>query len=979
MKPIVIAGNLSLRQVAFVSPSPAGHPPHPVDGYRSPTHSVGVSPLKPAPFTVSPLVLVLGLVAGLGFPSAQAAPPRFHEEIAPILSRHCIRCHGGETQESGLRLDRPEFLIKAGHSGEPLFVPGNANASYLFQLVSGTHPDLKMPPKGTGLSDSELTHIRRWIADGAPLPTSQKNPPPLTTEHWSFQPLSKPPVPDPVRPQARNPIDHFIFELLTKKQLVPSPEADRRTLIRRLFLIALGLPPTPEEVESFVADPQPDAYERQVDQVLASPHYGERWARHWLDVVRYADTNGFETNRERKTAYRYRDYVIDAFNRDLPYDQFIRDQIAGDTIGTDVGTGFLVAGPYDIVKSPDLNLTLAQRQDELADMINTTATTFLGLTVGCARCHNHKFDPILQRDYYAIQAVFAGVNHGERALKRFPDPAADSKIARLEARRAGFQHRLTRLREQASTLAQARDQTAKSPPVNYQRNVESFPARQIRFVKFEITATANGAEPCIDELEVFNAEGKNVALSSHGTTAKASGTLPGFSIHKLEHIHDGQTGNNRSWISATRGQGWITLEFPETETIGSLVWGRDRQGQFADRLPTQYEIKGSQEGETWQVLASSSTREPFEGKPEPDAFLDELPTEDAQRARRWIAHLNDLDQQLNDLRNGPSAWVANFKPPPTTHRLYRGEPNQPREPVSPDGLTVLGSLGMKPDEPEPERRRRFAQWIARPEHPLTARVLVNRIWHYVFGRGLVATPSDLGVNGLPPSHPQLLDWLARAFLDSDWSIKHLQRLILTSHTFRQSSHPHSDGLERDAGSQWLWRFPPRRLEAEAIRDSALAVADELDRRQGGPGFYLHRVQVENVMHYFPKERFGREESRRMVYLFKIRQEQDAIFGSFDCPDGNQTIPSRSRSNTPLQALNLFNSRFVIQLADRLGDRLVRDAGSDPGAQIDHAFRLLLARPPDEIEREASLDFLRREGHQAFCRALLNTSEFLFVF
>ncbi len=911
--------------------------------------------------------------------NADTAATLFESQVAPIFEAHCVVCHGEEKQKGRLRLDHPKHIITGGNSGEPLLIPGQADQSFLFQLISGQHPDLRMPPKGAPLSQAEQAIIAQWINAGGGLPNqSSAEAPALQTDHWSFQPLVQVTPPQSRHPTHNNPIDAFVAKALTDRQLEPGPIADRRTLIRRLNLIALGLPPSPDQVDQFLSDTRPNAYQRLVDRTLNSPHYGERWGRHWLDIVRYADTNGYETNRERKTAYRYRDFVIDAFNQDRPYDQFILDQIAGDTVGEDVGTGFLVAGPYDIVKSPDINLTLTQRQDELADIINTTGTTFLGLTLGCARCHNHKFDPILQKDYYAIQAVFAGVKHGERPVKLKPDSKTPKRLTNLK-------RQLTKANEVLSSYRTpkegdgAKKPRGLRPAVHYQVNQERFLPTEVRFVRFTIAATSDSGEPCIDEWEVFDTEGNNVALASHGTQAEASGTLPGFSIHKLEHIHDNQTGNSRSWISNTRGRGWVRLKLPALATIDHITWGRDRQGQYRDRLATEYSIEGSIDGEQWSILTSSADRLPFHPNGKDAELMVGIDPRYAKEAQSVLKRIRALEAQITELNSGPKAWVANFEKPPETHRLYRGEPQQPREIVIPDGLTVTGTLGMALDEPEPQRRRKLARWIADRRNPLTARVLVNRLWHYTFGSGLVATPSDFGVNGARPTHPELLDWLAQELIEANWSIKHVQRLILTSHTFQQASLPHSEGLDRDANARYLWRFPPRRLEAEAIRDSVLSVAGTLDDHQGGPGFYLHRVQVENVMHYFPKDRLGPETNRRMVYLFKIRQEQDAIFGAFDCPDGNQTIPTRSRSNTPLQALNLFNSPFILQQAEALANRLQTETTTSPEEQIDRAFQLFFARPPDELEQAASLQLLNSEGLPALCRALFNASEFLFVF
>jgi hypothetical protein len=352
---------------------------------------------------------------------------------------------------------------------------------------------------------------------------------------------------------------------------------------------------------------------------------------------------------------------------------------------------------------------------------------------------------------------------------------------------------------------------------------------------------------------------------------------------------------------------------------------------------------------------------------------------DAKAARGLQEDIRQAKARITELSGGQSVWLGTFSQPTNTHRLYRGDPMQPREVVAPGAVAVLGTLGLSVEEREQQRRIKLAEWIASPTNPLTARVMVNRIWHYIFGNGLVDTPSDFGANGSLPTHPELLDWLADEFVRSGWSIKHVQKLILLSRTFGQSAAPRRDGLAVDADARLLWRFPPRRLEAEAIRDCMLAASGALDLRMGGPGFYLQKVEVDNVYRYFPKEDFTTNEFRRMVYLTRIRQEQDSVFGVFDCPSGNQVMPKRSRSNTPLQALNLFNSNFVLQQADLLAGRLRRDAGQESAGQIARAFQLLYGREPDRFERKTSATMIREHGLEAFCRGLYNTSEFLFVF
>jgi len=913
--------------------------------------------------------------------AAHAAPKSdatfYESKVRPILEDHCFDCHGEDKQKNKLRLDSAVGILRGGESGEPLLVRGVSAESYIIKRVTSANAKEVMPPKGERLTAEQVATLRAWIDAGAKMPGEEAAAASLRlkTEHWSFQPVKRPAV-----TKTGGEIDELVLAKLREKGLAPSPSADRATLIRRVYLVMHGMPPTPMETADFVNDTRTDAYARLMDRVLASPRYGERWARHWMDVVRYADTNGFETNRERKSAYHYRDYIIASLNSDKPYDRFIKEQIAGDALGVDAATGFLVAGPHDIVKSPDINLTLMQRQDELADMVNTTGTAFLGLTMGCARCHNHKFDPILQKDYYAMQAVFAGVNHGERALREKTAAAAGKELASLKSDETAKNAQLDALRKKAAAAGNATAPTAPGklrPPVNARLNEETFPPTEAVAVKFTILAT-NNAEPCIDELEIYDASGRNVALAGGGAIASASGTLPGHAIHKLEHINDGKTGNEHSWISNTMGQGWVQIGFPAKARIQRIVWSRDRDVRFADRVPTQYRIEVAAESGKWTTVASSEDRQPFNAKGDPGDFFAKLPASEAAAARQLQADLAALKTRIDKFSE--NAWVGNFSSAPErTYRLYRGEPMQKREVVAPDALTVTGTLGLAVDEPDQQRRVRLADWIASPQNPLTARVLVNRLWHYTFGNGIVDTPSDFGANGSRPTHPELLNWLADEFVKGGWSIKHIQRLILMSATFRQSSAPRADAAALDADGRLLWRYTPRRLEAEAIRDSMLAVSGALDLKMGGPGFYLMDVVTENVMHYFPKEKYTPAEYRRMVYLFRIRAAQDGVFGSFDCPDGGSVMAKRSRSNTPLQALNLFNSSFITQQSDLLAKRLRTEAGEAPDAQAALAFRLFYARPPDAYEQRNSAEMIRAHGLQSFARALYNTSEFLFVF
>jgi hypothetical protein len=986
---------------------------------------------RPGSWAIPGVVLGIGICLGAWvaeFPASgvdiSKLPPAatravdFRKDVEPILKRACQPCHGAEKQKSGLRLDSREAMLKGGENYSAAIKPGDSADSPLIHLVAGLVPDLMMPAKGDPLSAEEIGLMRAWIDQGALCPDEAAGARDSGNTHWSFQPVKRPPLPSRQNApdSTRNPIDAFIAAKLAEQGLTLSPEADRVTLIRRLYFVMLGMPPTPDEVEQFVSDQQPRAFERLVDRALDDPRYGERWGRHWLDVIRFAESNGFETNRERPNAWRFRDYVIAAFNRDKPYDQFIREQLAGDALGVDVATGFLVGGPVDIVGSPDPVLTAQQRADELDDMVATTGTAFLGLTLGCARCHTHKFDPIEHREYYAMSALLGGVRHGERAL---PIPAEqqagldklDAQIKALEKNLAPFIVKPATARTSNATTNASR--AALRLPVNTRENEEVLNPLEAKFVRFTILSASG--EPCLDELELW-AGGRNVALANNGTKATASGTLAGYEIHKLEHLNDGQVGNSRSWISSEAGRGWVQLELPRPERLERIVWGRDREGRFKDRLATKYRIEAALTTNAWKLVASSDDREPYQGDSDgparPKYHFDDAPLVEAAQGRQWLTELEAARKQRAALAKPAMVYAGTFTQPGAAYRFHRGDPMQKREIVAPGTLAVFHPLALATNTPEQKRRLQLAGWIADRANPLTPRVFVNRLWQHHFGVGLVSTPNDFGRNGAPPTHPELLDWLASEFVhpaaDAQpetvqaagaagvlkvsargsisasagvapaWSIKHLHRLILTSATWRQSSAPREAGLQRDAASRLLWRFPPRRLEAEAIRDSILAVSGNLERTVGGPSFFLHAVDRENVYHYHPKEEFGPAEARRMVYAFKVRMEQDGIFGAFDCPDGSLVMPKRSASTTPLQALNLFNSRFMLQQADTFARRLRREAGDDAAAQVRRAWQLAFARPPARAESTDAITLAKAEGLPALCRALLNANEFLFI-
>ena len=587
-----------------------------------------------------------------------------------------------------------------------------------------------------------------------------------------------------------------------------------------------GLPPSPDEFDAFVHDRSATAYEQVVERLLASPRYGERYAQHWLDTVRYADTHGYEVNTERANAWPYRDWVIEALNADLPYDRFVREQIVGDAFGADAATGFLVTAAVLLpgqIGADDASKRQA-RQEALADIIVNVSDTFLGLSVGCARCHDHKFDPVSQRDYYALQAFLSGVRYEERPFFSDAAEAARERRAALQA--------------------------------------------SLEAVETQLAALPDDAVP------------------------KATGAA-----------------------------------------------GDDGDADMKASLEQQKQTF------TQQIAAATAETKVFAGS---------------------------------------------FHQPDVVHLLSRGDPEQPGEVLAPRSPAAfdeqLAPANLSERASEQTRRLALADWITHPAHPLTARVIVNRIWQWHFGKGLVESSSDFGRNGTLPSHPDLLDWLAARFVASGWSIKALHREIVLSATYRQASGPAGEAaMARDANCRLLWRFPPRRLEAEAIRDSMLAVSGRLNLEMGGRGFDLFGSRG-GLSGFPPIERFGPEGRRRMVYAHKIRMEKESVFGAFDCPDAGQTLASRRWSTTPIQALNLFNSPFTIDEARAFAER-VRSEGMTAGGkaegesierQVKRAFRLALAREPDPQELASSLAVVREHGLEMLCRVLFNTNEFLFI-
>ena len=894
----------------------------------------------------------------------------FERDIEPIFASRCVECHGTDKQESGLRVDRRASLIRGGDSGLPAIMPGDVGKSYLLELVRGSDDaELRMPPQGDPLSASQIELLARWIAEGAHWPGQMAaEDESIVSDHWSLQPLARPVVPVTADRHQSNPIDAFVLRKLRRNRLQPSPQAGWGTLVRRVTLDLTGLPPDPTEAESPANEA---AYGHLTERLLASPRYGERWAQHWLDVIRWAETVGFETNRPRPSAWPYRDWVINALNADMPYDRFVFEQLAGDTVGQDAPLGFLVAGPANLPGQigRDEEAMRQARQDELDEVIRTVSQSLLGLSIGCARCHNHKFDPILQRDYYALQAIFSGLAYGDRRLRGPLDDMWTSRAPQVR-------RQLTKLRDELESMRQQHRLKRPVEPVH----TESFDPISARAVQMRIAATGTNAAASLYELEVWSVsdDGKparNIALASCGSIPSASSFALVNQTRHFDNLIDGSVDTRQAfpWVAATTGPAWVRVDFAAPQTIDRITWHR------GSSTPADYEIQIQPEGATsWITVTNTNARLPRldDQRASAQIHLPTLTDTDKDKLVQKIAAVRSAEQELARLLAGPQVYAASFsRQPRPTWLLRRGDPMRRGAQIAPGVPLVLGKLGLAVDTSDPQRRLTLARHLTSPNHPLTARVIVNRVWQHHFGMGLVETPSDFGKIGARPSHLELLDWLAVELVENGWSLKHLQRLIVSSHVYRQASAPRAAALRIDADSRLLWRFPPRRLEAETIRDSILSVSGMLNLATGGPGFDFFD-QRGGLSDYTAKLEFTEQGWRRMIYAHKIRMQAVDIFGAFDCPDFGQMSPQRTRSITPLQSLSLWNSPFTNRQAGFFAERVRGAAGNQPRAQIRLAFQLALSRLPSTAEQARLLELLSDDGLDQVCRVLFNTSEFI---
>lgn len=814
----------------------------------------------------SPWLAVLLLIS-VWSPLWAADPPSreglafFEQKIRPVLVEHCYSCHSTEAKKlkGDLHLDSREGLARGGASG-PVMNREKPKESLLFRSIQHVEGVAAMPPKGPKLSADIIADFERWIELGAPDPRTSG--PAKTTrmdleqakEFWSFRPLTRPDVPAMSGPTVLNPIDAFIQQQLAAKGLKPSPKASKRVLIRRAYFDLIGLPPSPREINEFVANESPNAYERLIERLLANPAYGERWGRHWMDVIRYADTAGDNSDYPIPQMYRYRNWIIEAFNRDLPYDEFIRQQIAGDLLPSQdesdrqaklIATGYLANtkrfGSYEDARYP-WYLTYE-------DQIDNLARTFLGLTINCCRCHDHKFDPLSQHDYYALYGFFSST--------RYPRPGIElDKVQRDFVALAA-----------AEIVAKEQDQRAQKQKELDQKVKEKVAERKA----------------C--EKELAEAE----KLPDSPEKAKT--------IAELNKKIDGLKGQIKAVQKASE--------------------------DYA-RTPLPYE--------TAYAVAEGTPKGP-------------------RKIGDAAVHIKGDPERIG----------------PVVPRRFP---------------EVLGGFTL-PKSEAGSGRVHLADWLADAKNPLTARVMVNRLWHYHFGQGIVPTPSDFGQMGLPPTHPELLNWLASEFIARGWSIKQMHKLIMMSHSYQQASQEIEANLQRDVQNDYLWRFPRRRLDAEAIRDTMLLLANQLDQEPGG----AHPFPEPKTWNFTQHHPFHAvyETKKRSVYLMTQRFQRHPYLAIFDGPDTNASTASRVVSTTPLQALYLMNDPFVHEQARRFGDRL-RQEVSTTSARIQLAYRLMLSRPPSEAEVRDAAEWIeqvqRLKSEEAawhsFARALFLSNEFIYI-
>lgn len=990
----------------------------------------------------------LGESRGVELPPAATRKVDFVKDVQPIFAAHCLKCHGPQLQEGEYRLDVRETALTKGAAFAPNVIAKKSADSPLIQFVAGQVEGMQMPAKGPKLTAEQIGILRAWIDQGADWPDSATVKADDKLAWWSLQPLRGPPV--PLSPGDEHPLDAFIRAKLREQRLQPSPPASRRVLIRRLTFDLLGLPPTPTETEAFLADQNPDAYEQLVDRLLASPQYGERWARHWLDTAHFAETHGHDQDRIRENAWPYRDYLISAFNRDKSYGDFIREQLAGDALfphdpQATVALGFLAAGPWDESSLRDIREDTLDRQIarylDRDDMLGSVLNNFASLTVQCARCHDHKFDPIPQADYYALQAVFAGVERANRAYDA--DPAVAVRRRTLQDR----ERQLARL--DAATKTELLSETVQATVAAWEKELGDKPLAWDVLTSLTLTTSegsvltkqddgsflATGARP---EKETYTFAGTpplrevsairlevltHASLRHQGPGRQDNGNLH---LSEIEVFVRDATGETKTPVPIARAvadfdqDGWgVARAIDGNATTAWGIYpqvGKPHEAVFELKQPLPIAANQSLIVVLKQLhggghligrprLSVTSAKNPLRISPIPPEIAKVIAVPREQRTAEQkleIALYQQREQLLREREALPKPSLVyaaaadfapdgNLKPPPAPrpiHILHRGEITKPQAEVQPGGLRCLTALPAKFDlhgeTHESARRVALAQWLAHRDNPFTWRSIVNRLWQQHFGRGIVATPNDFGRMGAQPTHPELLDWLAVRFRDSDQSLKSLHRLLVTSATYQQTSQVgqrQDQAATRDVDNTFLWRMQRTRLDAECIRDAVLSISGRLDGRMGGPSDRQFDLKpgrhVTPIIDYSLFDLDGPQGNRRSIYRFLFRTLPDPFMEALDCPAGDQIVPTRTNSVTVQQSLALWNDAFVLRQAEHLAARLQRESPST-AERVSRAVQLALGRAPTPAEQQSFARYADQHGLANFCRLLFNANEFVFV-
>jgi mono/diheme cytochrome c family protein len=977
-------------------------------------------------------------------PEANSGVPAkvdFQKDIQPIFEKNCYSCHGPASQMNGFRLDTKAGTLAGGTSGKAI-IPGKASESTLYKRVAGVAGAARMPFGGKPLAPAEIELIKAWIDQGAEWPEAAAVSKVEVKKHWAFVPPARPPVPQ-VKQKAwpKTPIDNFILARLEKEGLAPSPQADRVTLLRRLSLDLIGLPPTPAEVDAFLADRSPNAYQKQVERLLRSPHYGERWGRIWLDAARYADSDGFEKDKQRRVWF-YRDWVINALNRDLPYNQFIIDQIAGDLLPNAtqdqiVATGFLRNSMINEEGGIDPEQF---RMEAMFDRMDAIGKAILGVTIQCAQCHNHKFDPLKQEEYYRMFAFLNSCNEANIAVYTPQEQMKREEIFRktreieewLQHRNPDWQERMAKWEEQVSqgqpewtVVRPTIDDISTGGQKYLPMKDGSFLAQGYAPTKHRVKMTVKADLSNITAFRLELLNDPNLPLGGPGRSLKGIGALTEFEVEAapveapdqvtkvkfakaaadfdqpempLEPIFDDKTGRRRvtgpveyaidgkdetAWgIDAGPGlrnqprKAVFTAATPISNPKGTLLTFYLTQNHGG------WNSDDNQNNNLGRIRLSITSTPGATVDPLPKNVRDILAIPRSQRTPaqvqtvfsywrttvpEWKAENEKVAALWKEYPEGSAQLVLQARAEPReTHVLTRGDFLKPTKLVEPGVPAFLHPLPhdstWKNGQPT---RLTFAEWLAARNSPTTARSIVNRVWQAYFGTGLIASAENLGTQGEPPSHPELLDWLAVEFMDRGWSLKTLHRLMVNSATYRQSSRVTPELEERDPYNRLLARGPRFRVDAEIVRDIALAASGLLNDKVGGPSVYPPAPDFLFLppVSYGPKpwpEATGTDRYRRALYTFRYRSVPYPMLQTFDAPNGDASCVRRARSNTPLQALTTLNEPLFLESARALAAHALVDGGRTDEQRLVYAFRRCVARSPSRAEEAELLKFLKKE-------------------